>query len=73
MIMKKAHSTDIAKLRTVVLFDSKANHTNKWIGRFAMQRAINFEEIAPEQYSRPGRSAINHALNRRLTFDHNAF
>ena len=26
--------------------------------------------IAPEQYSRPNRSAIDHALNRRLTFDH---
>ena len=35
--------------------------------------AIKNNKIAPEQYSRPGRSAIDHAFNRRLTFDHNAF
>ena len=73
MIMKKANSPDIDKLQTVVLFDSEANHTNKWIGRFPMQRAIDMNAIAPEQYSQPGHSAIDHALNCRLTFDHNAF
>ena len=63
MIMKKDNSTDIAKLCTVVLFDSKANHTHKWIGRLAMQHVIEFDEIAPKQYSRPGRSMIDHVLN----------
>ena len=38
-----------------------------------MQRAIDINAIAPKQYSRPGCSAIDHALNCRLTFDHNAF
>ena len=54
MIMKKANSTNIDKLQTVVLFDSEANHTNKWIGRLAIQCAIDNVEIGPEQYSRPG-------------------
>ena len=71
--MKKANSTDIDKLQMVVLFDSEANHTNKWIGRFAMQRALEINAIAPEQYSWPGRSAIDHTLNHTLTFDHNTF
>ena len=64
MILKKANSTDIDKLRTVILFDSEANHTNKWIGRFVMNIAIQNNKIAPEQYSRPGRSAIDHAFSR---------
>ena len=57
----------------MVLFDSEANHTNKWTGRLAMQHAIDTDEIAPEQYSHPGQSAIDHALNQQLMFDHNAF
>ena len=73
MTLKKANSIDIDKLRTVVLFDSEANHTNKWIGQFTMEVSIRNNKIAPEQYSRPGRSTIHHALNCRLTFDHNAF
>ena len=73
MILKKVNSTDIDKLRTVVLFESEANHTNKWIGRFAMNVAIQNTKIAPEQYSGLGHSAIDHTLNCRLTFDHHAF
>ena len=53
MILKKANSTDIDKLRIVSLFDLEANHTNKWIGRFAMELAIKNNKIAPEQYSSP--------------------
>ena len=73
MIMKKAESHGIGDLRTVVLFDSEANHGNKWIGKFSMNTAIQHEAVAMEQYSRPGCSAEDHALNRKLTFDHHKF
>ena len=49
MIMKKAESNGIR--RTVVLFDSEVNHGNKWIGKFAMNTAVNQGNIATEQYS----------------------
>jgi len=35
----------------------------------AMHHALDQEEIALEQYSRPGCTCIDHALNRRLTAD----
>lgn len=35
-----------------------------------MHRAIDTGQLANEQYSRPGRTAISHALNRRLLFDY---
>ena len=35
-----------------------------------MHSAIDHDLLATEQYSRPKRSAIDHALNRVLTFDH---
>ena len=35
-----------------------------------MNNALQHGLIATEQYSRPQRSAIDHALNRVLTFDH---
>mmetsp|Transcript_7610 Transcript_7610/g.11299 ORF Transcript_7610/g.11299 Transcript_7610/m.11299 type:complete len:146 (-) Transcript_7610:3086-3523(-) len=42
-------------------------------GREAMRNAIANNLIAPEQYSRPNRKAIDHALNRQLVFDYFAF
>ena len=57
----------------MVLFDTESNHTNKWIGKLAMNQALQMDSIAKEQYSRPGQSAIDHALNRLLTFDHHGF
>ena len=34
-----------------------------------MHSAIENNQLAPEQYSIPGKKAIDHALNRRLLFD----
>ena len=34
-----------------------------------MQHTIPKGRIAMEQYSRPGRKSVDHALNRRLVFD----
>ena len=46
---------------------------NGRIGREAMNMALDNNLIAPEQYSRPHRRAIDHALNRRLMFDYFTF
>jgi hypothetical protein len=69
MILKKANSYDISLLRTIVLMDSEFNHLNSIIGRLAMHRALDTDQLAREQYSRPGQTAAAHALNRRLIFD----
>ena len=69
MILKKANSFDISLLRTIVLMDAEFNHLNSIVGRLAMHRAIDTGQLAREQYSRPGRTAAAHALNRRLIFD----
>ena len=69
-ILKRSGNYDIEKQRTLGILDSEFNHINKGIGYEAMNNALAHDCIAKEQYSRPGRSAIDHALNRALTFDH---
>ena len=58
------------KLRTIVLFESDFNHENKRLGREAMTLALDKGLVKDEQYSRPGRSAQDNALNKRLMFDY---
>ena len=70
MILKKSRNFLLSKQRTLGLLDSEFNHSNGRMGKNLMDRALCQGCIAPEQYSRPNRSAIEHALNRRLTFDH---
>ena len=69
MILKKAGLYDVDKLRTIVLYEADFNHNNKWLGKAMMDKACEFRKIATEQYSIPGKKAIDHALNRRLIFD----
>ena len=69
-ILKKSGNFDIAKQRTLGLLDTEFNQMNKRMGHEAMNSALDNGCIATEQYSRPNRSAIDHALNRALTFDH---
>ena len=73
VLVKSKNDFRIQKLRTIVLFDAECNMNNGRIGRAAMRTAIDNNMIAPEQYSRPNRRAIDHALNRRLTFDYFAY
>jgi len=70
MILKKALSFDISKQRTLGLLDSEFNHSNKMFQKVAMEAALDNNAIAQEQYSRPSRTCIDHAVNRRLTIDH---
>jgi hypothetical protein len=74
MLLKKEQNYHVDKLRTIVLFDSEANMlNNKHTGRRSMDAAIKLNEIVTEQYSRPNRKAIDHALNRRLVMDHQLY
>ena len=70
VLLKTANDYRIEKLRTIVLFDAECNMNNGRIGREAMNMALANDLIAPEQYSRPNRRAIDQALNRRLMFDY---
>jgi len=51
------------------MLDSEFNHSNRALQHEAMQAALRNDCVAIEQYSRPQRSCIAHALNRRLTAD----
>ena len=70
MLLKKEGNHAIDKLRTIVLYEADYNMRNKVAGRQAMTNALHLDAIASEQYSRPQRSAIDHAINRQLVFDH---
>ena len=70
MLLKKEGFFLLEKLRTIVLFESDFNFENKRLGRDAMKLALDKGLIKDEQYSRPGRSAQDNALNKRLTFDY---
>ena len=69
MILKAEGNTDIDSLRTLALFESDFNHNNKYLGREMMKHCTEYNLLAPEQYSVPGRKCIDHVLNRRLLFD----
>lgn len=70
MLLKKDLSELITKLRTIVLMQAECNFANKILGRLAMIHAEAFNLIPEEQYgSRNGKSAIDHALHKRLWYD----
>ena len=70
MLLKAPEVYFLDKLRTIVLYESDFNHENKRLGRDAMNLALQNKQIAQEQYSRPGRSAQDNALSKRLVFDY---
>ena len=73
MILKAPNVYLLDKLRTIVLYEADFNHENRRLGKIGMDMAINQSKIAPEQFSRPGRSAQDNALGKRLVFDHFRF
>ena len=70
MILKKSRNFLLSKQRTLGLLYSEFNHSNGRMGKNLMDRALSRGCIAPDQYCRPNRSGIEHALNWCLTFDH---
>jgi hypothetical protein len=70
MLLKQEGNYNVEKLRTIVLFDPEANQNFKFLGRIVMAHAEQHHQLAPEQYgSRKKKSAILHALNKRLSYD----
>jgi hypothetical protein len=70
MIYKKANIDRVDKLRTIVLKEADANFNDGKMGKDMMHFAEENNMIAKEQYgSRKGHSSIDHAVNKRLTFD----
>ena len=67
--MKQANSYHVDKQRTLGILDSEFNHSNRALQHEAMQAALCNDCVAIEQYSRPQRRCITHALNRQLTAD----
>ena len=58
------------KLRLILLFDARFNHNNKLIGKKMMEYAEENGLLAKEQFgSRKNKSAIEHAINKRITLD----
>jgi hypothetical protein len=69
MILKKEGVLDIDKLRTIVLYEADFNFLNKCIGHQMMDNAIRNNNMAAEQYAKPGSSAQEQCLTRCLIFD----
>ena len=58
------------KLRLILLFDARFNHNNKLIGKKMMEFGEKNDLLAKEQFgSRKNKSALEHAINKRLTLD----
>ena len=70
MLLKKDECYLVNKLRTIVLYEADFNAENKRLGKDAMKLAIKYGGIADEQFSRPGRSAQENAVCKRLLFDY---
>ena len=60
-------------LHTIVLLDSEENHIYKRIEREEKRAVIKHRKVAPEQYSKPQRSAGEHEINQRLVFDYQQY
>jgi hypothetical protein len=70
MLLKQRDNFHVKKLRAILLFEADFNFNNKRLGRQLMWKAEDYNWIAPEQYgSRKRFSAIDHCLNKRLSFD----
>ena len=70
MLLKKNDVYLLDKLRTIVLYEADFNHENKRLGRNLMNMALDKKLVANEQFCRPGRSAQENAVCKRLIFDH---
>ena len=70
MIPKKKDEWRPEKLRLILLMDARFNHNNKFIGKKMMEQGEKKGYLAREQFgSRKEKSAIEHALNKRITID----
>ena len=69
-LVKKPGNYKVADMRTIVLYEADFNQNNKLLGRSTMFNAESLGLLADEQYgSRKSHSAIEHGVNKCLTFD----
>jgi hypothetical protein len=69
-VYKKPGNTNLEMMKEIVLLGADANMTFKRFGRDIMRHAESHSLIAPEQYgSQKSLSAIEHCLNKRLSFN----
>ena len=57
MILKALKVFFLDKLRAIVLYEADFNHENRRLRMDAITAALSMNQIASEQFSRPGRSA----------------
>ena len=70
LLRKESNSLDLHNLRTIGLLEADFNFFCKYLGKWAMDKAANFGQLAKEQYgSCKGHKAIDQALNKRLAVD----
>ena len=70
MILKKALDFELAKQRALRILDTEFNQQNKELGYTTTQHALLLDSFATEQFSRPGRSAIDQCISKRCAIDH---
>ena len=70
MLLKSPEVYLLSKLRTIVLYEADFNHENKRLEQNSIQMAKELDMLAEEQFSRPGQSAQDNALCKRLAFDY---
>ena len=70
MILKKALLFDIRKQRTIGILDTEFNNLNKSLGYLVTNTALQLDCYATEQFSRPGRAAIDQCISKRCAIDH---
>jgi hypothetical protein len=70
MLLKLPGNYNVEKMRAILLFEADFNFNNKRWGRILMWYAEARNLLAAEQYgSRKRLAAIDHCVNKRLTFD----
>lgn len=70
MLEKQRGNSRVDKLWAILLYEADFNQNNKKLGREMMFTAEDLNVIAKEQFgSRAGLTAIDHSLNKRLTYD----
>ena len=70
MLKKKVNKQDVKTLRTIGLQEVVLNFLCKYLGRWAMEKATQYKQLAQEQYgSWKHHTAISQALNKQLTMD----
>ncbi len=69
MILKRAMNFNLSKQCTLGILDTEFNHANKCIGYATTSNAIKLKSFATEQFSCPGRSAIDQCISKCCAID----